>query len=235
MYWIISRIINFSLAFVLIIILLPLLIIIALFIKFDSKGPIIYTQIRVGKDGKKFMFYKFRTMRENAEHNKPLLAVANDKRRTRAGIFLRNAYFDELPQLWNILKGEMSFVGPRPERPYFHNKFKKEMPDWPKRLAILPGITGWAQIHTATSHNPKRKLKLDLEYIQRKSFLFDLGIAIISLVYILSGISYKIYMKRQLTHIIHGHPELVSGSMDSVSGFHPVRNDKRLSRVNTKK
>lgn len=195
MHRFIKTLFDFCLALILLIVLSPLLLIIGLAIAFDSAGPVIYRQIRLGKNKKKFLFYKFRTMRIDAEKNGPQLAVANDSRRTRVGVFLRNSYLDELPQLWNILKGEMSFVGPRPERPYFHNKFIKLLPDWEKRLSVKPGIAGWAQIHSATSHNPRRKLKLDLEYIAKQSLWVDLGIAFISVFYIISGIPIRVFHK----------------------------------------
>ena len=127
----------------------------------------------------------------NAEKNGPVFSKKNDLRCTRVGVFLRNSYLDELPQLINIIKGEITFVGPRPERPYFHNIFCKKYPSWEKRLRVLPGITGWAQVHNITSHTPAKKLKYDLEYIQNKSFWLDLKIIFISFHYIFSGLYAK--------------------------------------------
>ena len=153
---------------------LPVTLVVALLVKLTSKGPILYTQQRIGKDGKKFTLYKFRTMIDNAEKEAgPVLAVKNDLRVTKIGRFLRDTRLDEFPQLINVLLGQMSLVGPRPERPYFvkHHKVLMEI-----RLAVRPGLTGLAQIRNAYDLHPKHKIKYDYLYIQRRSLLLNLYI-----------------------------------------------------------
>jgi sugar transferase (PEP-CTERM system associated) len=144
-------------------------------IAFDSGWPIFYTQARVGKKGKIFNVYKFRTMVRDAERvSGPAWARVCDPRITRAGGFLRKTRIDEIPQLINILKGDMSFVGPRPERPEFVNTFKEEIPFYNRRHSVLPGLTGWAQvmyIYTASRQETLEKLQYDLYYIKNRSFL----------------------------------------------------------------
>ena len=169
-----KRVFDVILSFLLLIILSLLFLVIAVLIKLDSKGPVFYKQERLGKNGREFTLYKFRTMINNIE-KVPVLAEKNDYRATKSGKFLRRG-LDELPQLWNILKGDMSFVGPRAERRYFNNKFTKKFKDWNKRLSVEQGITGLAQINNASSSEPERKLKCDLEYIKNKSFLLDIKI-----------------------------------------------------------
>lgn len=151
---------------------------IAVLIAFDSGWPIFYTQARVGKGGRIFRVYKFRTMVRDAERaSGPAWAYARDPRITRIGSFLRKTRIDEIPQLLNILKGEMSFVGPRPERPEFVNRFKEDIPFYGRRHSVLPGLTGWAQVmykYTASSQETLEKLQYDLYYIKNRSFLLYL-------------------------------------------------------------
>jgi exopolysaccharide biosynthesis polyprenyl glycosylphosphotransferase len=152
---------------------------IALAIKIDSSGPIFYIQKRVGKDGKVFSLNKFRTMKKNAEKNGPQWATPNDSRITSVGKVLRKIYFDELPQFYNILKGDISFVGPRPERPEFVEQFKKEIPYYEIRHLVKSGFTGWAQVnyrYGASVEEAKEKFQYDLYYIKNRSFVLDLGI-----------------------------------------------------------
>ncbi len=156
--------------------LIPFIII---FIKSDSKGKIIFKQKRVGKDGKTFMAMKFRSMYENAEKNGAVWAKQDDPRITKIGKFLRKTRLDEIPQLWNILKGEMSFVGPRPERPEFIAKLKVEIPFYNERLLVKPGLTGWAQInfpYADSVESTLKKLQYDLYYIKHRSLILDLSI-----------------------------------------------------------
>ncbi len=152
---------------------------VALAVKIDSKGPILYSQKRVGLKEKEFNFYKFRTMITDAEEQGPQWASKDDPRITRVGKFLRITHLDEFPQFWNILKGELSFVGPRPERPEFVEKLKKEIPYYDIRHLIKPGFTGWAQIkyqYGASVKEAEEKLSFDLFYIKNRSFFFDLAI-----------------------------------------------------------
>jgi len=151
--------------------------IIGIAIKLDSKGPIFYRQERVGEGTKIFGLLKFRSMRVNAEENGPQWAKVNDERVTRVGRVIRKLRLDEIPQMINVLKGQMSFVGPRPERPVFVKMLKREIPFYTQRHAVKPGITGWAQIccpYGASREEALEKLKYDLYYIKHMSLLLDL-------------------------------------------------------------
>lgn len=160
---------------------LPFWPLIALLIRLDSRGPAIYEQARVGLHGRIFRIYKFRTMRANAEQNGARWAKANDDRITRVGRFLRQSRLDELPQLWNILRGDMSLVGPRPERPEFVEKLAEVIPHYRQRHLIKPGLTGWAQIrfrYGASVQDAHRKLCYDLYYLKHRSIDLDTAIII---------------------------------------------------------
>ncbi len=163
-----------------IIFLSPLFLFTAILIKCASKGPILFTQTRVGKEGKLFEIYKFRTMRVNAEKETgPIWAADNDPRLIPVGRFLRKAHIDEIPQFINILKGEMSLIGPRPERPIFVEKFREEISDYEKRLAVKPGLTGLAQVwhkYDETMEDVRKKIKYDLLYIKKLCLWTDLRI-----------------------------------------------------------
>lgn len=160
----------------------PLMLMIALLIKVTSPGPIFYTQERVGLYGKTFKLYKFRTMIDGAEkYTGPVLAKENDPRITPIGKFLRATRLDELPQLLNVLNGEMSLVGPRPERPYFVNQFKNENPHYKYRHVVKPGITGLAQVMGKYRTGVDDKLRYDLIYIRNYSFLLDLRILFLTI------------------------------------------------------
>lgn len=152
---------------------LPMLII-ALVIRLDSEGPAIYKQERLGKDGKEFMMYKFRSMQLDAEANGPQWAEESDERCTKVGRILRKTRLDELPQLWNIFIGDMSFVGPRPERAYFYEQFETYIHGFRHRLAVKPGLTGLAQINGGYDLKPEEKILYDMEYIKTMSPLMDL-------------------------------------------------------------
>ncbi|MCX6785491.1 MAG: sugar transferase [Candidatus Komeilibacteria bacterium] len=165
---------------------------IALAIKLSSNGPILFKQIRVGKDGQTFLALKFRTMYENAEKSGPMWARENDPRITKVGRFLRKVRLDEIPQLINILKGDMSFVGPRPERPEFINELELKIPFYKERLLVKPGLTGWAQInfpYADSAESSLKKLQYDLYYIKHRSFFLDLSVVLktISIVFKQSG------------------------------------------------
>lgn len=155
----------------------PLLVVLGIVIRITSPGPVLYTQPRVGRGGRVFHLLKLRTMVQNAEKGTgPVLAAENDPRITRVGRFLRAARLDEVPQLINVLKGEMSFVGPRPERPVFVQVFEREYPDYNYRHVVKPGITGLAQVAARYTTSPEDKLKFDLYYITSYSLLMDLKI-----------------------------------------------------------
>lgn len=156
---------------------LPLL---ALLIYFDSPGPIFYTQERIGYQGQKFTVYKFRSMTTRAEQKgQAIWAVKNDPRVTRIGRFLRASHLDELPQVLNILRGEMRLIGPRPERPEYAAELESINPIYRQRLSVKPGLTGWAQVnygYGSTSKDELEKLEYDLYYIQHQSLLLDIRI-----------------------------------------------------------
>ena len=160
-------------AFGLFVLLIPM-VLIAILIWLESPGPAIYRQERLGYQRKRFMLYKFRSMHMDAEMNGPQWAEQDDKRATRLGAFLRKTRLDELPQLWNILVGEMSFVGPRPEREYFYNIFEEYIPNFGQRMAVKPGLTGWAQVNGGYDLKPEEKIVYDLEYIRNRSIGMDL-------------------------------------------------------------
>lgn len=147
---------------------------IALAIVIDSPGGAVYKQERLGLNGKKFMLYKFRTMRSDAEKHGAVWASENDDRCTKVGKFLRAVRADELLQLFNILKGDMSVVGPRPERPIFYEEFETYIDGFSQRLLVVPGLSGLAQISGGYNLNPEEKIAYDLEYIEKRSFLYDL-------------------------------------------------------------
>jgi exopolysaccharide biosynthesis polyprenyl glycosylphosphotransferase len=161
-------------------VLLPLFAVLALVIKLTSKGPVFFRQPRVGQNGKVFDIIKLRTMYSDAEQSTgPIWAKPNDPRCTAVGKFLRMTHLDELPQLLNVIKGEMSLVGPRPERPVFVDRFRNQIPFYSERLRVKPGITGLAQVchkYDETLRDVKRKLAYDLLYIQRMCLMVDLAI-----------------------------------------------------------
>tara|TARA_B100000902_G_C27294227_1_gene908960 strand:- start:1634 stop:2248 length:615 start_codon:yes stop_codon:yes gene_type:complete len=155
--------------------------IIPLLIWIEDRGPIFYSQERIGKDKKIFRVYKFRTMIPNAESiTGAVWSTKNDPRITKIGHLLRKTALDEIPQLLNIIKGEMSFVGPRAERPELHNKFIENLPEFDKRLVVTPGLSGLAQISGSYDLEPSQKIKYDLEYIEKMSLIFDIRIIILS-------------------------------------------------------
>lgn len=150
------------------------MVIIAILIKIDSRGPAIYSQERLGKDAKPFMIYKFRSMIENAEADGPKWADLDDQRCTKLGRILRKTRLDELPQLYNILIGDMSIVGPRPERECFYIEFEKYIPGFKNRMAVTPGLTGHAQVNGGYSLLPEEKIVYDMEYIANRSLRMDI-------------------------------------------------------------
>ena len=152
---------------------------VALAIKFDSSGSLFYSQERVGKDGKRFTLHKFRSMKESPDQHKEPWRERDRNQVTKAGRFLRRTHLDEIPQLWSILKGDLSFVGPRPEWAKLVEDFEKEIPFYSLRYLIKPGFTGWAQLHYIAStsvEEAKEKFKYDLYYIKNRNFFMDLGI-----------------------------------------------------------
>ncbi|MDQ3745140.1 MAG: sugar transferase, partial [Acidobacteriota bacterium] len=159
------------------VLLAPLWLVLAALIKLDSRGPVLYAQERVGKNGRAFRVYKFRSMRTDAEKDGPVWASkSGDARTTRVGRVIRKIRVDEIPQFWNILRGEMNFVGPRPERPHFVRQLAEEIPFYDQRHLIAPGLTGWAQIkypYGASIEDARQKLQYDLYYIKNQSLVLD--------------------------------------------------------------
>jgi sugar transferase (PEP-CTERM system associated) len=175
-----KRLIDLTLSVVLGVVALPLMVLTAIAIWLESGRPVLYCQERVGENGRTFTLCKFRSMGINAEAGgTPMWAKDDDERVTRVGRFIRKSRLDELPQLWNVLRGDMSFVGPRPERPYFVAALAKEIPFYQQRHAVKPGITGWAQVkyrYGASLEDAMEKLRYDLYYIKHLSVFFDLTI-----------------------------------------------------------
>ncbi|MGI9403234.1 MAG: sugar transferase [Hyphomicrobium sp.] len=185
-----KRLIDIVLSLALIIALSPLMLIIAIVIKLESKGRVLYRQTRTGLNGVPFRLNKFRTMVEDAESSGAKWADKNDPRITRVGRVLRNARLDELPQMWNVLLGSMSFIGPRPERPDFNCKLEAAIPYYDLRHLVKPGITGWAQVlytYGASVDDAREKLQYDLYYIKNYSVMLDLVILIRTLRVVLVG------------------------------------------------
>jgi len=188
---VVKRLMDIVVSLLVLVVGLPLWILIAILIKIDSPGPVIYKQERVGKDGKIFTLYKFRSMFKDAEKmTGPVWATKDDPRVTRVGRILRKLHLDEIPQFINVLKGDMSLIGPRPERPVFVEKLSKEIPLYRRRLRVKPGITGWAQIkykYDESIEDVKVKLKYDLFYIENMSLRMDLKIIAYTILHVLSG------------------------------------------------
>jgi Undecaprenyl-phosphate glucose phosphotransferase len=175
-----KRATDIVISFLAIIITCPLMIIIALLIKLESRGPVLFVQERVGLDRKIFKMYKFRSMQMDAEsHSGPVWTKENDSRRTRLGVLLRKTSFDELPQFFNVFTGDMSMVGPRPERAVFVEDFKKSIPHYMLRLKMKAGITGWAQVNGWRGNTClEKRIEHDLYYIKHWSLFFDIKILI---------------------------------------------------------
>lgn len=173
LYIFVKRLMDIVLSIAGLIVLFIPMVIIGILIKRDSKGPAIYSQERLGKDGKPFMIYKFRSMVLDAEANGPRWAELDDRRCTKLGRVLRKSRLDELPQLYNILIGDMSVVGPRPERECFYIQFEKYIPGFKNRMVVTPGLTGHAQVNGGYSLLPEEKIVYDMEYIANRSLKMD--------------------------------------------------------------
>ena len=180
-YAIIKRTIDATAAAGIALVMLPLIPLVAIAIKLDSPGPIFYSQQRVGLNGRTFRIYKFRTMRQDAEANGAVWAQQRDPRITRTGMFMRKTRLDEIPQLWNLLRGDMALVGPRPERPEFTATLAEQIPAYDLRHTVKPGLTGWAQVcyrYTSSIKDTRNKVEYDLYYVKHCSLLMDLRIMV---------------------------------------------------------
>ena len=169
----------------------PICLLAIVLVKLTSKGPMLFRQERVGKDGEVFMMYKFRTMRVDAEKlTGPVWASKNDSRITPVGNFLRKTRIDEIPQFINVLKGEMSIIGPRPERPFFVKQLREQILDYEKRLSVKPGITGLAQVlhrYDETLQDVRKKVKYDIHYIKNVCIWTDLQIVLRTFRVVITG------------------------------------------------
>ena len=177
-----KRTLDVVLALVGLLLAAPAMLFVWLLLRFRSPGPPLYSQTRVGKDGAHFTIYKFRSMRVDAEATSGAVwSTQNDPRVTPVGRFLRRTRLDELPQLWNVLRGDMSIVGPRPERPEFIAELTRQIPFYGQRHVVRPGLTGWAQVrhrYGSTVDDAQEKLQYDLFYIKHMSIAFDVYIAV---------------------------------------------------------
>lgn len=182
-----QRLLDIVLSLIGLVIGLPIIVIFGILIKIEDNGPITYKQERMGKGGSKFYIYKLRSMRTDAEKFGAQWATKDDPRITKVGNFIRKTRVDEIPQLFNILKGDMSVIGPRPERPSFTEEFNNDIPGFINRLAIKPGLTGWAQVNGGYDITPKEKLIEDMYYIKNRSILLDFKILFKTVKVVLTG------------------------------------------------
>ena len=187
----VKRMLDLALSVIGLVVAFPVMALTAIAIRLDSPGPVLYSQERVGENGRVFRIYKFRSMRADAEKaGAPIWAMDKDPRITRIGRFIRLTRLDELPQLWNVMNGDMSFVGPRPERPFFVEQLARQIPFYMQRHAVKPGVTGWAQVkyrYGSSIEDAMEKLRYDLYYIKHLSIFFDLTIVLDTVKVILFG------------------------------------------------
>jgi lipopolysaccharide/colanic/teichoic acid biosynthesis glycosyltransferase len=217
----VRRLLDFAGALVLLILTGPLLVLAALAVRFTSRGPAFYTQIRTGRGGKPFTIYKVRTMIDNCESlTGPRWTIPGDPRITPLGWLLRRTHLDELPQLVNVLKGDMSLIGPRPERPEFVAKLERLLPGYAARHDVLPGITGLAQVQLPPDtdvESVRKKLLYDLYYVRNYSPLLDTGIALSTALH-MSGVSFTLLRRLRL---VPG-PAMIEGEHDRAEAQAPV-------------
>ena len=185
-----KRIADIVFATAAIVMLLPVMLVMCVVIKCDSDGPAIFRQERLGRGNRKFIMYKLRTMFNDAEQNGPLLAVADDRRITRVGRFLRRYHLDELPQLWNVIKGDMSVVGPRPEREYFARLISDYAPEYGRISSVRPGLTSWGNVmygYASDIHGMVARLRYDLDYLDDMSPYNDIKVIIYTIKILITG------------------------------------------------
>jgi lipopolysaccharide/colanic/teichoic acid biosynthesis glycosyltransferase len=188
--YILIRLIDYFISVICLLILIPVILILIILIKITGKGPVIYSQRRIGKSGKPFMLYKFRSMHSVEEELTPLLSARNDKRITSVGRFMRKHKLDEIPNLINVLKGEMTLVGPRPEQQYFIERIIQKAPDYKRIQSLKPGITSWGQVkygYASDVDQMVERFRYDLYYIENRSIWFDIKIAVYTLGIVIKG------------------------------------------------
>lgn len=186
-YQVFKRMMDLFIASIGIVITLPLILLFAILIRIDSPGSPFYVQQRVGKNGKCFRLIKLRSMRMDAEKDGEKWAEVNDPRITKIGAFIRKTRIDELPQLFSVLKGDMSIIGPRPERPSFTEQFSKEIDGFSNRLLVKPGLTGLAQVNGGYDITPREKLTYDLQYINNVTFSLEMKILVKTIKVVITG------------------------------------------------
>jgi lipopolysaccharide/colanic/teichoic acid biosynthesis glycosyltransferase len=187
---ILKTLIDYSVSAVCLLLMIPVILILIILIRITGNGPVIFTQKRIGKSGKPFFMYKFRSMHHGTEDGIPLLSGKNDNRITSLGRFMRKHKLDEIPNLINVLKGEMTLVGPRPEQPYFVEQIIQKAPDYKMIQALKPGITSWGQVkygYATDVDQMVERLKYDLFYIEKRSLWFDFKIAVYTLGIVIKG------------------------------------------------
>lgn len=186
----IKMMMDYLVSLVILLIISPFLLFLSIIIKITVKGPVIYSQDRIGKNGKPFAIYKFRSMVYNAESGEPVLSATNEERVTRIGRFLRKYRIDEIPNFINVLKGEMSIVGPRPERKFFIDQIVKLVPEYTELQKVKPGITSWGQVKFGYASNVDemiKRLEYDLYYMKNRSLMFDIKIFFYTIIIIFKG------------------------------------------------
>nr|WP_244923555.1 sugar transferase [Peribacillus butanolivorans] len=186
-YFTLKRSIDFIISFFMLLLLTPILVLFCILIRIDSTGSPFFCQQRLGLNGISFNMIKLRSMSLDAEKNGPQWASEKDSRVTRIGAFIRKTRIDEIPQLINVLKGDMSLIGPRPEREFFYKEFDKFLPGFKNRLFVKPGITGWAQVNGGYDLTPKEKLNFDLYYIQHRSLAMEIKILFRTVAIVFTG------------------------------------------------
>jgi lipopolysaccharide/colanic/teichoic acid biosynthesis glycosyltransferase len=219
-----ERIIDGTIALVLLVLAAPLMVVAMVLVKATSPGPVIYTQTRLGLNRRRFTIYKIRTMTHNCEQlSGPCWSAGNDPRVTPVGRFLRQTHLDELPQLWNVLRGDMSLVGPRPERPEFFARLEQAIPQYAERLTVRPGLTGLAQMKLPPDtdlRSVRRKLAYDLHYIERRRPGLDLRILLGTGLFLL-GIPFTISCGLLGLESEGSDPQERGAAVESTGGFIP--------------
>jgi lipopolysaccharide/colanic/teichoic acid biosynthesis glycosyltransferase len=187
---IIRTIFDYLVTVLALILLAPVILLLAISIKLTGRGPVIYSQKRIGREGKPFIIYKFRSMRSVNNSEIPLLSKNNDKRITTLGRFMRKHKFDEIPNFFNVLKGEMSIIGPRPEQKYYVDQIVKIDPRYKQLQLIKPGITSWGQVkygYATSVEGMISRMQYDLFYLENRTFIFDLKIALHTIIIVVRG------------------------------------------------